>query len=180
MLERLKEIWLDAKQMRDERGLTLIELLVVVVILGIIAAIAVVAIGGLIENSRKDAVVSDAKQLVAAAKLYTSSNPVQPGEVVKLGIKDNNADITASTATTKGTTAAPRVDTLKKYIDSMKDALNSDDAYKDSFVVVTESNGSYTYKVTLTSKSTDYTYFTNAAPDDLKRSGVKEKVAASN
>ena len=55
MLERLKEIWLDAKQMRDERGLTLIELLVVVVILGIIAAIAVVAIGGLIENSRKDA-----------------------------------------------------------------------------------------------------------------------------
>lgn len=58
MVERLKEIWLDAKQMRDERGLTLIELLVVVVILGIIAAIAVVAIGGLIENSRKDAVVS--------------------------------------------------------------------------------------------------------------------------
>ena len=85
MLERMKEIWLDAKQMRDERGLTLIELLVVVVILGIIAAIAVVAIGGLIENSRKDAVVSDAKQLVAAAKLYTSSNPVQPGETIKFG-----------------------------------------------------------------------------------------------
>ena len=71
MVERLKEIWLDAKQMRDERGLTLIELLVVVVILGIIAAIAVVAIGGLIENSRKDAQVANAKQLVSAAKLYS-------------------------------------------------------------------------------------------------------------
>lgn len=172
MVERLKEIWLDAKQMRDERGLTLIELLVVVVILGIIAAIAVVAIGGLIENSRKDAVVSDAKQLVAAAKLYTSSNPVQPGETVKLGIKDNNQNLTPTS--TKGTEAAPRVDTLKKYIDSMKDALNSDAAYKNSYVLVTETNGSYTYKVTLTSQSTDYTYFAGATPDELKRSAVNE------
>ena len=175
MLERFKEIWLDAKQMRDERGLTLIELLVVVVILGIIAAIAVVAIGGLIENSRKDAVVSDAKQLVAAAKLYTSSNPVQPGETVKLGIKDNNVDIEPADAVTTGT-AAPRQDSLKKYIDSMKDALNSDKEYKDSFVVVSEKNGTYTYAVTLTSQSTDYTYFTaGASPDALKRAGVKEK-----
>lgn len=171
MLERMKEIWLDAKQMRDERGLTLIELLVVVVILGIIAAIAVVAIGGLIENSRKDAVVSDAKQLVAAAKLYTSSNPIQPGESVKLGIKDTNVDIKAKAAA--GT--APREDSLGKYIDSMKDALNSDKAYKDSFVVVTEKNGTYTYKVTLTSQSDDYTYFSGIAPDALERSGVKEK-----
>ncbi|AOT01307.1 type IV pilin N-term methylation site GFxxxE [Exiguobacterium indicum] len=174
MVERLKEIWLDAKQMRDERGLTLIELLVVVVILGIIAAIAVVAIGGLIENSRKDAVVSDAKQLVAAAKLYTSSNPVQPGETVKVGVNDNNDAIVANDVT-KGTAAAPRTDSLKKYIDDMKDALNSDADYKDSYVVVTEKNGSYTYAVTLTSKSTDYTYFSASAPSALKRSGVKEK-----
>lgn len=174
MLERMKEIWLDAKQMRDERGLTLIELLVVVVILGIIAAIAVVAIGGLIENSRKDAVVSDAKQLVAAAKLYTSSNPIQPGETVKLGIKDNGTDIKEKAAVTTGT-AAPREDSLSKYIDSMKDALNSDKPYKDSFVVVTEENGTYTYEVTLTSQSTNYTYFAKKSPDELKRSGVVEK-----
>ncbi|MGI1804175.1 type II secretion system protein [Exiguobacterium sp. TDN 0502] len=174
MVERLKEIWLDAKQMRDERGLTLIELLVVVVILGIIAAIAVVAIGGLIENSRKDAVVSDAKQLVAAAKLYTSSNPVQPGETVKVGVNDNNDAIVANDVA-KGTAAAPRTDSLKKYIDDMKDALNSDEDYKNSYVVVTEKNGSYTYAVTLTSKSADYTYFNASAPSALKRSGVQEK-----
>jgi type IV pilus assembly protein PilA len=35
---------------KNERGLTLIELLAVVVILGIISAIAVPSIGGLIEN----------------------------------------------------------------------------------------------------------------------------------
>ncbi|ASI35975.1 MULTISPECIES: prepilin-type N-terminal cleavage/methylation domain-containing protein [unclassified Exiguobacterium] len=174
MLERLKEIWLDAKQMRDERGLTLIELLVVVVILGIIAAIAVVAIGGLIENSRKDAVVSDAKQLVAAAKLYTSSNPVQPGETVKVGVNENKKAIVANDVT-KGTTATPRVDSLKKYIDDMKDALNSDKAYEDSFVTVTEDKGTYTYKVTLKSESEDYTYFTGAAPSALKRTGIEEK-----
>jgi len=174
MLERLKEIWLDAKQMRDERGLTLIELLVVVVILGIIAAIAVVAIGGLIENSRKDAVVSDAKQLVAAAKLYTSSNPVQPGETVKVGVNEKNVAITPNKVV-KGTKEAPRTDSLKKYIDDMKDALNSDAEYENSFVTVTEKNGSYEYEVTLTSKSADYTYFTEAAPKDLKRSGVVEK-----
>ncbi|MCK2156665.1 prepilin-type N-terminal cleavage/methylation domain-containing protein [Exiguobacterium sp. 17-1] len=174
MLERLKEIWLDAKQMRDERGLTLIELLVVVVILGIIAAIAVVAIGGLIENSRKDAVVSDAKQLVAAAKLYTSSNPVQPGETVKVGINQDKKAITANDVA-KGTKDAPRTDSLKKYIDDMKDALNSDAPYEDSFVTVTEKNGSYDYEVTLKSESTDYTYFTAKEPKDLKRAGIVEK-----
>jgi len=171
MLERLKEIWLDAKQMRDERGLTLIELLVVVVILGIIAAIAVVAIGGLIENSRKDAVVSDAKQLVAAAKLYTSSNPIQPGESVKLGIKDNNEVITAKDAVTTGT-VAPREDSLGKYIDEMKDSLNSDKDYKSSYVVVQESKGKYTYTVTLLSDKASNTYFNGVASGNLKRSAV--------
>lgn len=168
MVERLKEIWLDAKQMRDERGLTLIELLVVVVILGIIAAIAVVAIGGLIENSRKDAVVSDAKQLVAAAKLYTSANPMQPGEKIKLGIRDKGVVIKEKAV--DGTN--PKEDTLDKYIDDMKDSLNSDEPYDSSYVVVTETQGKFTYEVTLLSKKSGNTYFTNATPTNLKRSGV--------
>ncbi|MGN7852429.1 type II secretion system protein [Exiguobacterium sp. 22311] len=171
MVERLKEIWLDAKQMRDERGLTLIELLVVVVILGIIAAIAVVAIGGLIENSRKDAVVSDAKQLVAAAKLYTSANPMQPGEKIKLGIRDKGVVIKEKAV--DGTN--PKEDTLDKYIDDMKDSLNSDEPYDSSYVVVTETQGKFTYEVTLLSKKSGNTYFTNATPTNLKRSGVTVK-----
>jgi len=82
MLEKMKMIWQDAKQLKDERGLTLVELLVVVVILGIIAAIAVVAIGGIIENSKKDAMVADAKQMVSASKLYTASNQVADATVL--------------------------------------------------------------------------------------------------
>ncbi|WP_149427677.1 type II secretion system protein [Exiguobacterium acetylicum] len=171
MVERLKEIWLDAKQMRDERGLTLIELLVVVVILGIIAAIAVVAIGGLIENSRKDAVVSDAKQLVSAAKLYASSNPIQSGETIILGINEDGTAIKSTGATAE----VARKESLGKYIDEMKDSLNSDKPYKDSFVEVKENNGTYEYKVTLTSASSDYTYFSKVAPSALKRSAIVEK-----
>lgn len=62
------------KKLKDQRGLTLVELLAVVVILGIISAIAVPSIGGLIDNSKKDAHVANAQQMVNAAKLAITSD----------------------------------------------------------------------------------------------------------
>ncbi|WP_114165780.1 prepilin-type N-terminal cleavage/methylation domain-containing protein [Exiguobacterium sp. TNDT2] len=134
MLEKMKMIWQDAKQLKDERGLTLVELLVVVVILGIIAAIAVVAIGGIIENSKKDAMVADAKQMVSAAKLYTASNPVKkdaPVELVFVGSE--------STGATKADGS--------QYISQLQDPFGTD--YTTALVKITENGGKYTYTTTL-------------------------------
>lgn len=128
MVEKLKMIWQDAKQLKDERGLTLVELLVVVVILGIIAAIAVVAIGGIIENSKKDAMVADAKQMVSAAKLYTASNPVSTDTTMKFA---------GSTGTVDGT----------QYVDNLKDPFSDNSGYTTAYVTIKPADGKYTYAV---------------------------------
>ena len=65
------------KRLKNERGLTLIELLAVIVILGIIAAIAVPSIGGIIQKSKEDAVKSDAITVINAAKMYVATNGVK-------------------------------------------------------------------------------------------------------
>ena len=64
----------------SERGLTLIELLAVIVILGIIAAIAVPAIGGLIEKSKTQAFVSNAYAVKDASVYYLKEHLLHGGE----------------------------------------------------------------------------------------------------
>ena len=58
------------KRIKNEKGLSLVELLAVIVILGIISAIAVPAIGNIIANSQAKAEIADAVQILNSAKLY--------------------------------------------------------------------------------------------------------------
>jgi type IV pilus assembly protein PilA len=99
MLKTLK------KRLNNQRGLTLVELLAVIVILGIITAIAVPSIGGLVENSKKDAAIADALQIISAAKLANAADVEGPWDYDKLGkyiSKANDTDFTVNFDTDNG------------------------------------------------------------------------------
>lgn len=77
------------KRLKNEKGLTLVELLAVIVILGIIAAIAIPSIGGIIDNTRIKASKADAINAIEAAKLYFVEN-------------DDKTEVTLVTLKTEG------------------------------------------------------------------------------
>jgi type IV pilus assembly protein PilA len=58
-----------------EEGFTLVELLAVIVILGIIVAIAIPAIGNITNRARTDATEADQQLVLDAARLYDIDNP---------------------------------------------------------------------------------------------------------
>jgi len=71
--------------LKNKKGVTLVELLAVIVIMGIIAAIAVPAIGGLIDNSKINAVEAQISAIEDAARLYANANPgITSGTVADL------------------------------------------------------------------------------------------------
>ncbi|WP_027725119.1 prepilin-type N-terminal cleavage/methylation domain-containing protein [Tuberibacillus calidus] len=83
--------------MKNQKGFTLVELLAVIVILGIIAAIAIPAIGHIINKTDDKAKVSEAVQIIDAAKLYVASEGIDSNTELgndKLGDYLDNVDDT--------------------------------------------------------------------------------------
>ena len=148
------------KLVKNQKGLTLVELLAVVVILGIIAAIAVPSIGNIIDNSKKDAHVSNAQQMLNAARLafanneqlgleneYTLQDLINKGYIEAKPVHPNDNG-------TLGEETTPTYDTgaSKVVVNSTATAGNQ---YK---VSLKETNGRLLFK--------------NASPDDLVRSKI--------
>ncbi|MCA1057876.1 type II secretion system GspH family protein [Rossellomorea aquimaris] len=139
------------QRLKNERGLTLIELLAVVVILGIIAAIAVPSIGGLINNSKKDAHIANGQQIVSAARLAVTSIEVDATDGKTFTLKE-------------------LVD--GGYVEDMDNPSGGTYSDKKSKVVVTKNANNYDYSVTLIGED-NTKYFVSKDPADLKRDDIK-------
>lgn len=70
----------NKKRLNNEKGLTLIELLAVIVILAIIAAIAIPAIGNIINKSKDRAILAEASNILAGAKIAYTDGACNDGK----------------------------------------------------------------------------------------------------
>lgn len=164
---------------RSQKGMTLIELLAVVVILAILALIAIPSIGGLIDNTKKDAMVANAQQMVSSARLALATDP----DIV---------DWTASKVGEEGTISLEKLSN-GNYIENLNDpdtnAAYTKENMKASYVKV-EKEADATVGGTGADKDTIAKYgvlkvtkvklvgedrsITDVAANELKRSSVKK------
>ena len=73
------------KARAEESGFTLIELLIVIVILGILAAIVVFAVGGITDRGTKSACKSTVATINTASEAYYAKNNAYAGGIGELG-----------------------------------------------------------------------------------------------
>lgn len=106
------------KRHTGEAGFTLVELLIVIVILGVLSAVVVFAVGGIGSQGKKAACSSDVKSIETAEEAYFAKNSAYTdvaglvtAKLLRQAPSSSSYAITADT-TTGVVTAAPACSTL--------------------------------------------------------------------
>lgn len=96
---------------KNDEGFTLVELLIVIVILGILAAVVVFAVGGITDRGQENACKVGRRTLETAVEAYYADSGVYPASATVLSpgfIKEVPADwsVSGSSVTASGTTCS--------------------------------------------------------------------------
>lgn len=106
-------------KLKDEKGFTIVELLIVIVVIGILAAITIVAFNGVQQRARDTTAKSDASSILKVAEAYNAREtstgyPTAANQFTKATTPDLDATL-PNGVTVGGTlvTAAPDITAVK-------------------------------------------------------------------